>query len=445
MIMGKKTLRYFHLLTLVAVLSISSGACKLLGLEEEADNRLREAIALALLSANNSSSAVCTNSSLSGAITANTNGCGTLTGVVTVESGATLTINAGTTIQMQPGSALIVKPGGQINAVGTANSPIVFTSSKTAGSRAAGDWGGISLVGSAANTDPDSQNIEASSSVSYGGSSSNNSSDSSGTMQYVRIEFAGETINSVAQNCLSLYTVGSGTTIDHVQCHMGADDGFVWFGGNVNAKNLLATGIADDSFEITEGYGGSLQYIIAHQYTAAQVTHSSTPYGMDVYGSPTGNTSTGNASLSNPTIQNISLHGSTITNAYGIFASAGMTGSFQTGFMFGYPASNVRCNDNAGTGANTNPDFDLRGDASYANTSGGECVQISVPGNLSAQPYTSAGDVANNTAPDYTSTAGTTGCGATSTSTFLVMDSTCGGMTSTSGNWASGWTYYQPN
>ena len=52
---------------------------------------------------------------------------------VVVEAGATLTIEAGTIIKGRPGtgslaSALIVARDGMINAVGTANQPIIFTS-----------------------------------------------------------------------------------------------------------------------------------------------------------------------------------------------------------------------------------------------------------------------------------------------------------------------------
>ena len=104
------------------------------------------------------------------------------------------------------------------------------------------------------------------------------------------------------------------------------------------------------------------------------------------------------------------------------------------------------CNDNSGGGSNTNPTITYRGDNGQGSTSGGQCTNISgTTANLSAQPYTSAGDVANNTAPDYTSTAGTSNCGTPTTTSFLVSDTTCGGMTSTSGNWAEGWTDYQPN
>jgi len=74
----------------------------------------------------------------------------TLAGVVKVTNGSTLTIEPGTRIlgdAATPGSSLWILRGAQIDAQGTAQAPIVFTSSKAAGARAPGDWGGIVIVG----------------------------------------------------------------------------------------------------------------------------------------------------------------------------------------------------------------------------------------------------------------------------------------------------------
>ncbi len=73
-----------------------------------------------------------------------------LSGYVKVASGATLTIEAGTTIvgdEAVAGSSLWILRGAQIDAEGTADAPIVFTSAKAAGSRAPGDWGGLFIIG----------------------------------------------------------------------------------------------------------------------------------------------------------------------------------------------------------------------------------------------------------------------------------------------------------
>ncbi len=72
-----------------------------------------------------------------------------LTGALIVEDGAKLTIPAGTKIAASGGTNayIAVAQGGQIFVNGTANNPVVMTSSKT--SPAAGDWGGLVICGKA--------------------------------------------------------------------------------------------------------------------------------------------------------------------------------------------------------------------------------------------------------------------------------------------------------
>ncbi len=84
-------------------------------------------------------------------------------GIIFVERGATLTIEPGTKIMGEKVSlaTLVVKPGAKINAKGTASKPIVFTSQGEAGDRAAGDWGGVILLGEApVNVEGGEANVE---------------------------------------------------------------------------------------------------------------------------------------------------------------------------------------------------------------------------------------------------------------------------------------------
>ena len=62
-----------------------------------------------------------------------------------------LNIEAGTIIKGDKVTkgCLVVVPGGKLNAIGTATAPIVFTSRLEPGLRAAGDWGGVVIVGKA--------------------------------------------------------------------------------------------------------------------------------------------------------------------------------------------------------------------------------------------------------------------------------------------------------
>ncbi|NJK86803.1 MAG: hypothetical protein HC906_13335 [Bacteroidales bacterium] len=65
--------------------------------------------------------------------------------------GVTLTIQPGTVIRGTNKSTLVIERGGKINAVGTADNPIVFTSNQGAGLRANSDWGGVVICGFAPN------------------------------------------------------------------------------------------------------------------------------------------------------------------------------------------------------------------------------------------------------------------------------------------------------
>ncbi len=183
----------------------------------------------------------------------------TLSGFVYVEAGATLTIPAGTIIfgDKATKGTLIVKPGAKIMAEGTASKPIVFTSGQPKGSRAAGDWGGIIILGKAkVNKSP--VTVEGENTTTYGGTDDN---DNSGILKYVRIEFAGIAFEPDKEiNGLTLGGVGKGTTLEYIQVSHCNDDSYEWFGGNVNAKYLVAFAGLDDDFDTDFGYSGMVQY-----------------------------------------------------------------------------------------------------------------------------------------------------------------------------------------
>ena len=158
-------------------------------------------------------------------------------------------------------SCLIILQGGKINAVGTSTQPIVFTSGMEPGLRAAGDWGGIVIVGKAP-VNQSSPVVEGlSREVAYGGGT--DATDNSGKLQYVRIEFAGIALQPDKEiNGLTFCAVGSGTTVDHIQVTSSGDDSFEWFGGTVNAKYLIAYLGLDDEFDTDYGYSGKVQFAL---------------------------------------------------------------------------------------------------------------------------------------------------------------------------------------
>ncbi len=183
-----------------------------------------------------------------------------LTVPVHVLDGATLTIEPGTLIKSGPDGSLIVSRGGMIDAVGTKDEPIVFTSLADNGSKAVGDWGGVLLLGNARNWNEE-ELIEglAEDPLNYHGG--DDDADSSGTLKYVRIEFGGTDIgNGNEINGLTMGSVGSGTTISYVQVNTTQDDGFEWFGGTVDADHLVVNNAGDDMFDGDVGWRGALEY-----------------------------------------------------------------------------------------------------------------------------------------------------------------------------------------
>ena len=191
-----------------------------------------------------------------------------LRGIVYVVDGATLTIEAGTRIEGEKSTrgALIVTRGTKLMANGTKEKPIVFTSDSSTPS--AGDWGGIVMLGRAKtnNSFNGAAGIgEIEGGVNnadglglYGGA---DDADNSGSLQYVRIEYAGYAfLPDKELNSLTLGAVGSGTTIDYVQVSYALDDAFEWFGGTVNCSHLIAYKTLDDDFDSDNGYRGNVQF-----------------------------------------------------------------------------------------------------------------------------------------------------------------------------------------
>ena len=211
-----------------------------------------------------------------------------LKGRVAVTEGVTLTIPAGTIIKAAAGtgadaSTLIIARGAKLNALGTNEAPIVFTSvsdnillggtypsngpSLSVESR--GLWGGLIILGKAPSsfagdvTEPQIEGIPTSDiNGLYGGI---DPTDNSGTIQFVSIRHGGAEIGEGNEiNGLTLGGVGSGTTIDHIEVIANVDDGIEFFGGTVNASNLLIWGQGDDALDIDQGYAGTIDgaYII---------------------------------------------------------------------------------------------------------------------------------------------------------------------------------------
>jgi hypothetical protein len=197
------------------------------------------------------------------------------------ESPVVLTISPGVVIFAQTGTSwLVVNRGNRINAVGTAASPIVFTSRENVlglnDDASQGQWGGVVLLGRAPTVDctvapgatPGSASCErqtegAVDPAYFGGATP---ADNSGTIDYVQVRYSGYVLsgNSELQS-LTLGGVGSGTTIRHFHSHNSSDDGFENFGGRANMRYVVVTGADDDNVDLDTGYQGTIQYLIAAQ------------------------------------------------------------------------------------------------------------------------------------------------------------------------------------
>ncbi|WP_197062550.1 hypothetical protein [Muricauda sp. MAR_2010_75] len=180
-----------------------------------------------------------------------------LQGSFSVESGATLTIPAGTRIVAdveegdETNTYIVVQKGGMIDIQGTAGNPVVMTSVN----EEPGDWGGLVIAGNATTT----EGVDATAEVGgiiYGGT---DDMDNSGSIEYLILNYAGAQIDSESQyNGLTLYAVGSETSISNVAILNGTDDGVEFFGGTVSASNFYLENNEDDAIDWTEGWNGTL-------------------------------------------------------------------------------------------------------------------------------------------------------------------------------------------
>lgn len=210
-----------------------------------------------------------------------------LGGRITVTSGATLTIQPGTVIKGEAGTgsnatALLVARGGKLMAEGTASLPIIFTSVAdeitpemvAAGNFASpnldptvnGLWGGLIVLGNAKISpkpgtagellEVQIEGIPTSDANGlYGG---NNDADNSGSIKYVSLRHGGTNIGSGNEiNGMTFGGVGSGTVVENIEIVANQDDGVEWFGGTVNAKNVVVWNAGDDGLDTDQSWAGT--------------------------------------------------------------------------------------------------------------------------------------------------------------------------------------------
>lgn len=186
-----------------------------------------------------------------------------LSGIIFVED--TLTIESGTVIYAETNtvSALVVNRGAFILANGTAANPIIFTSENELQSTAdSGDWGGLHINGQAS-INSRSSGLEALIGK-YGRTDGTfNDQDNSGSMTYVRIEFAGKNMNG-SSGTFNLNGVGSATTLEYIQVYNSRANGVRFRGGTSRIKHVLSTLSKGNGFRWDAGWRGFGQYWVVN-------------------------------------------------------------------------------------------------------------------------------------------------------------------------------------
>lgn len=373
----------------------------------------------------------------------------------------TLTIEAGTTIfgETSTQGMLVIRRNSKVMAEGTADAPIVFTSSKEEGQRARGDWGGVIINGNATINAcaEDTGNDDLCEAFGEGGTGfygGTDDSDNSGVLKYVRIEFAGRLISPDNElNGLALQGVGSGTVLDTIQIHMNKDDGIEFYGGTVNFKRILTTGIGDDNLDWTDGWRGMGQFFIAQQYDDAGDN------GIEADNNGEDNTA---SPKSSPTISNMTLIGSpmseksdlgillregTEANLFNIVITGWNDACFDVDHeetLANYEAGNLNIRSSI-----ANCDTAIKGDYDAEEMDGEEAEVIqpiwdAAGNNTNADPM--LGDPYSVEAPDYTPAEGSPALTTTPTipaDDFFEEVDFIGGVGTD--DWTAGWTIHRLN
>ncbi len=292
-----------------------------------------------------------------------------LKGFVYVTNGATLTIQPGTHIVGDKASkgTLTVTRGSKINATGTVDKPIVFTSNQEAGARREGDWGGVILLGKAPiNPTGGEAKIEGGlvptntaaekDYIWFGGT---DAADNSGVLKYVRIEFAGIAYSPDNEiNGLTMGGVGNGTTISYVQVYRSGDDAFEWFGGTVNCDHLVTAYAWDDDFDTDNGFSGNVQFGVSLRVKTVADQSGSNGFESDNDANGSTNAPQTKSIFSNMTvvgpIQGKSASGINANYQHGAQIRRNSSISVFNSIIMGYPLAGLYIDDTKGTATSLN-------------------------------------------------------------------------------------------
>ena len=260
-------------------------------------------------------------------------------------SSATLYVQQGTTVIGESGDDFtVVRRGSQIKAVGTAASPINFTSIQDVAGQETGigQWGGMVLLGNAPANSCGDQTGEATADElancgvaaegAAGNFGGNDPEDNSGELKYVVVKHAGKALgNGDELNGISFAGVGSATKVSYIQVHENLDDGIEFFGGTVNVDHVVLTSIGDDSLDWSFGWTGTASHVYIQQSAtdgdnAIEADNSE----FDAAATP----------QTNPNVDHVTIVGAEGTN--GVRLRAGTQGALSNVLITG-PATYEKC------------------------------------------------------------------------------------------------------
>jgi len=271
-------------------------------------------------------------------------------GKIVVEDGATLTVEAGTIVKAAAGTGanatvLIVAKGAKIEAIGTAEKPIIFTDANdqivyangtTSPNRSVTDkglWGSVIILGNGiVGAASGEANIEGVVSgyefTKYGGS---NNAENSGTLKYVSIRHTGTAVSPGNElQGLTMGGVGSGTVIENIELIGSEDDGIEIFGGAVNVTNIVIANFDDDGIDLDQAYDGTISNAVV-----IMAPGSDTVFEID------GTEEPNNAIVGEYTIKNVTAYGRSDAAKFDTFGNwkSDATGFNENVLFVDFPAS----------------------------------------------------------------------------------------------------------
>ncbi|MEM8772960.1 MAG: hypothetical protein AAGD92_15030 [Pseudomonadota bacterium] len=263
----------------------------------------------------------------------------------------TLMIDPGVTLAFADENAFLsVQRGSRLVANGTPDAPIAMTSEEDiiddgvandSQGAARGQWGGLIINGRAPINSCADPSVPAECETAgeggtgvYGG---DNPNDNSGVLNYVRVQYAGFQITDGNElNGIAFQGVGDGTEVDFIQVHNNDDDGVEFFGGTVDVRHVVLTGVDDDALDWVAGWNGSAQDVVV----------IGSGVGDNGFEGDNNENAQDVDPRSNPTITNYTLVGDP-NEDIGMLIREGTAGTFVNGVVTGWGDACLDIDDDA--------------------------------------------------------------------------------------------------